>query len=90
MMRSGVKFSLLYAKGITKDLEKIPKADKQKIKESIEHLVDFPQVSSIKHLDNHPLADFRLRVGNYRVLFDVDFTQEKILILKIGHRKDIY
>lgn len=40
-----------------------------------------------------PLNDFRygnwrFRIGEYRVLFDIE--QDKIVILKVGHRKDIY
>ena len=44
----------------------------------------------IKHLTNHPIADYRLRVGNYRVLFDVDWSKKEIHVLKIGHRRDVY
>ncbi len=39
---------------------------------------------------SHPLADFRLRVGNFRILFDVDEENKVIHILKIGHRKEVY
>ena len=41
-------------------------------------------------LQSHPLADFRLRVGNFRILFDVDEENKVIYILKIGHRKEVY
>ncbi len=89
-MTSGNNFSFVYAKSVVKDVEKIHSLDRIRIKEQIELLSAFPLVQNIKRLTNHPLADFRLRVGNYRVLFDVDFDNRKLFILKIGHRKDVY
>jgi len=44
----------------------------------------------MKKLSSHPLADYRLRIGEYRVLFDVSWDDKIIFVLKIGHRKDIY
>lgn len=83
-------FKLIYAKSVAKDLRKISKNNFPKIKEGVEELKNFPDISQIKHLQNHPLADYRLRIGNYRVLFDVDWEKEEIYILKIGHRREIY
>ena len=60
------------------------------IKEGIEELANFPNITNIRHLKNHPIADYRLRIGNYRVLFDVDWEKKEIHILKIGHRKEVY
>ncbi len=67
-------FELIYAKNVTKDIKQIPT-------KSLLH---------IKHLSNHPVAEYRLRIGKYRVLFDVDWNNHQILILKIGHRSHIY
>ena len=83
-------YKLVYAKSVAKDIRRIDKAKLGSIKEEIEKLVDFPDVKNIKKLTHHPVSDFRLRVGNYRVLFDVDGEGKTINILKIGHRKDIY
>lgn len=47
-------------------------------------------LKNIKKLSHHPVADYRLRIGDYRVLFDIDSQENTIDILKIGHRKDIY
>ncbi len=83
-------FKLIYAKGVAKDLRKIAPYNLKKIKEGIEDLVNFPNLAQIRSLKNHPIADYRLRIGNYRVLFDVNWEKKEIYILKIGHRKDIY
>ena len=83
-------FSLVYAKSIEKDLRKIARYNLPKIKKGLEELRLFPNIPQIKHLKSHPLADYRLRIGNYRVLFDVDWDRKEIHILKIGHRRDVY
>ncbi len=83
-------FKIVYAKSVIKDLKKIATYNLPKIKDGIGNLELFPNLAEIKNLNNHPIADYRLRIGNYRVLFDVDWENKKIYILKIGHRKDVY
>ncbi len=83
-------YEIVYAASVKQDIRKIDKQYHKKIKEEIEKLRNFPDVSQIKRLRSHPLADFRLRVGNFRILFDVDEEAKKIFILKIGHRKEVY
>ncbi|HIO60925.1 MAG TPA: type II toxin-antitoxin system RelE/ParE family toxin [Deltaproteobacteria bacterium] len=51
---------------------------------------EFPEYLPLKKLKNHPVSNFRFRSGNYRIIFDVDWTKNEIYILKIGHRRDIY
>jgi len=85
-----VSFEIFYAKSVQKDIKNIDSKTKEKIRKSIEKLKNFPNITNIKSLKSHPLADYRLRVSDYRILFDVDWENKKIFILKIGHRKDIY
>jgi mRNA interferase RelE/StbE len=83
-------YSIHYAKSVKKDIKQIEVIDLKMIKKGIETLIEFPDVKNTKKLTNHPVADFRLKVGKYRVLFDLDKKNNVINILKIGHRKDIY
>ena len=83
-------FEIEYVKNINRDLDQIDKRQLGKIKKAIETLKNFPDVSNIKKLSAHPLADYRMRVGEYRVLFDVYWEKKTIYVLKIGHRKDVY
>ncbi|MCI5157117.1 MAG: type II toxin-antitoxin system RelE/ParE family toxin [Candidatus Electrothrix sp. AUS1_2] len=83
-------FKICYAKGVVKDLKKISPDQLMSIKEGIEDLETFPNISQIKRLKNHPVAEYRLRIGDYRVLFDVSWEEQKIHVLKIGHRRNIY
>lgn len=70
-----------------KDLKKINVKDKEKIHAKILELRNFPDTANIKKLTNFEPA-YRLRVGNYRILFDV--SEDTVEIGRVLHRKDSY
>jgi len=74
-------------KSALKDLKSIDKKEQNKIIDTIEKLKQFPKVSNIKRLKNFT-PTYRLRVGNYRILFDV--KEDTIIIGRILHRKEAY
>lgn len=74
-------------KSAIKDLQKINEPFKSKLHEKIISLQNFPDVSNIKKLTNFEPA-YRMRVGDYRVLFDV--LEDTILIGRVLHRKESY
>lgn len=74
-----------------KSLKRIPKSDNQRIIVALEELATDPDSkTNVRRLNNHPDAIFRLRVGNYRVLYDKNDTVRIIAVIDVGHRKDIY
>jgi len=74
-------------KSAIKDLAKITSKDKKRIIKSIESLTNFPKASNLKQLITSDYA-FRMRVGVYRILFDV--VNDTIFIARVLHRKDAY
>ncbi len=70
-----------------KDLNKIDHKDKQKIHAKILELTGFPNTANVKKLTNFEPA-YHLRVGNYRVLFDV--FEDTIEIGRVLHRRESY
>jgi len=74
-------------KSAIKDLQKINEPFKSKLHEKIISLKNFPDVSNIKKLTNFEPA-YRLRVGDYRVLFDV--VEDVIFIGRVLHRQESY
>jgi mRNA interferase RelE/StbE len=76
--------------GAEKDFRKLDAKIKARIIKSILSLKvnHFPQ--QFKPLMGREIAQFRLRIGDWRVLYDVYDEDKVVLILKIGHRKDIY
>ena len=70
-----------------RDLKKINRKNKEKIHSGILVLEKFPNISNVKKLTNFEPA-YRLRVGDYRILFDV--SENTIEIGRVLHRKDSY
>jgi mRNA interferase RelE/StbE len=72
-----------------KKLKKIPKKDLKKVIEKIQSLSITPFPQGCRKLSGEENI-YRVRQGNYRVIYEVENKQLVILILKIGHRKDVY
>ena len=74
-------------KSAIKDLKQISEPYKTKIHNKILELKNFPNLQNIKKLTNFEPA-YRLRIGDYRVLFDVE--NEVVIIGRVLHRKESY
>jgi len=70
-----------------KDLSKVHKTEAKKILSKIEELEKFPHVPNLKKLTNFE-PPYRLRVGNYRVLFDIE--DNTLTVYRVKHRKESY
>ncbi len=79
-------YSIEWKEHALKNIEKLDISISRRIIKKIEELSESPFSKEIKKLKNS--NDFRLRVGDYRVIFSIE--QNTIQILKIGHRKNIY
>lgn len=78
----------LITKSASRELLKIPFKQRSKIEEKIEQLAKFPTSLQTKKLAGRP--GWRLRVGDYRVLYFIDKKKKTITILSAQHRKDAY
>jgi mRNA interferase RelE/StbE len=85
-------YSLKFLGKALGDLKKIDRAHQTIIKEKLQILAKNPQVlkNNIKKLKGAKDNYYRLRVGNYRVLFKKEEEQLIIIIIRIGHRKEVY
>ena len=71
-----------------KQLSKINRQDQTRIIEAINTLAANPRPSGCKKLSGRPA--WRIRVGSYRVVYEVHDDQIIVLVVAIGHRKEIY
>jgi mRNA interferase RelE/StbE len=74
-------------KSAIKDLKNISEPFKTKIHNKILELKDFPNIQNIKKLTNFEPV-YRLKIGNYRILFDV--LDDTIIIGRVLHRQSSY
>ena len=72
-----------------KDLKKLDRQVQIKIIEKLDEICSHSDIRNYaEHLTDYKIGEFRIRIGDYRVIFDL--KEETLTILKIGHRKDIY
>jgi mRNA interferase RelE/StbE len=81
-------YSLNFSRQALKELEAINEPFYTKIKQAIVALTLNPRPQGYKKLkDRH---GYRIRVGNYRVVYDIFDTELIIDVITLGHRKDVY
>lgn len=71
-----------------KELRNLPNKELKKIIEKIGSLSTNPRPSGCKKLSGD--EKYRIRIGNYRVLYRIEDEILVIFIVKVGHRKDVY
>ena len=80
-------YKLIYTQRAIRDINKLEANIKKRIGKTLLRYQDNP----LKHaepLSDSDLGSYRFRIGNYRIIFDVE--GDKIIILRVGHRKEIY
>ena len=73
---------------VAKDLRGIPPVDVRRILERIETLRDDPRPAGSEKLSSR--ERYRVRQGNYHILYTVTDSEVLVEIVKIGHRGDVY
>ncbi|QTA87471.1 type II toxin-antitoxin system RelE family toxin [Desulfonema magnum] len=81
-----MKYSIELKKRAIKDLKNIPKSDILRIVEKLKHLENNLS-GNVKQLTNFT-PEYRLRVGKWRVLFEIEKTT--VVVYRIKHRRDAY
>ncbi len=82
------KYKISIRKSAVKELGDIPKKDLQKVVRKIKTLVINPRPQGSQKLSQK--EQYRIRQGNYRIVYSVQDKELTIPIVKIGHRKEIY
>ena len=83
------KYKIEISRSAEKQLKKLPRGDQQRIVEAVLALADEPVPRGARKLAGYDDV-FRIRVGRYRILYSVSSGTLVIIVLKIGHRKDVY
>jgi mRNA interferase RelE/StbE len=82
------KYSIEFKKSATKELNSLLNKEIKKILNTINQLIENPRPINSKKLS--ATERYRLRVGDYRILYEIIDQRLIIYIIKIAHRKDVY
>ena len=81
-------YELRYSQNALRQLEKLEKKIRERIIIALERLRIRPESCDIKKLVG--IGGYRFRVGDYRIIFDMEREKLLIFVLEVGHRKNIY
>lgn len=73
---------------VARELSRVPAADAKRIIAAIESLAKNPRPRSARKLVDQP--GWRVRVGAYRILYQVDDDTSAVTVFRAGHRREIY
>ena len=80
-------YQIFFTNIAKKQLEKLEKVDQERIIKSLERIRIRPEAHITKLVGD---PGYKLRVGDYRVILEIEKDKLIILVLMIGHRKNIY
>ena len=84
-----MKYSVEFRPAVLKSLKRLPKKDLRRIRKRIDELAEnLPDTVTTKIKGNNSF--YKIRSGDYRIIYEIHDDRLVILVLKIGHRKDVY
>jgi len=80
-------YKIIFTERAVKDVQKLNPEIRKRIALKIKEFSDAP-LDHARKLSHPKIGSYRFRIGDYRVIFDI--IGDEIVILRIGHRKEIY
>jgi len=81
-------YRLEVKRSAAKEIADLPKADCQRVVAKIQLLAGEPRPNGCEKLSG--AEKYRVRQGNYRILYAIDDSTKVVIIVKVGHRKGVY
>lgn len=81
-------YRILIKASAAKELSAVPKKDRKRIAAKLESLSDTPRPHGSDQLSGD--EKYRLRQGDYRILYSIDDATATVTIVRIGHRREVY
>jgi len=83
-------YKLILKRSAAKNVDQIDRrADRERIVRRIQALVENPRPSGCEKLEGFELT-YRIRQGDYRIVYDINDDAATIVVLRVRHRKDVY
>jgi mRNA interferase RelE/StbE len=82
-----VKYRLVYTRRAERDIKKLESDTKDRVSKALLRYSEEP-LKFAEKLSDPILGEYRFRIGDYRVIFDIEGNE--IVVLRVGHRREIY
>jgi len=81
-------YRLLIKPSAVKELEGVPRKDRRRLATRMRQLAERPRPPGAEKLSGHDL--YRVRQGNYRILYEIIDQDLTVMVIKVGHRREVY
>ena len=81
-------YELVVRRSVAKDLRALPRTDLKRILARMAALADDPRPPGSEKLSG--LERYRVRQGRYRILYEIHDLRLTVIVVKVGHRRDVY
>ena len=85
-----MSYELLLTASAGRELERLDATVATRIEATLTHLARWCDVIPHESLSGPLRGLYRLRVGTYRVIYEYDQEEQRIIVHRVGHRRDIY
>lgn len=83
-----MSYEVLILRRAQKELAGLAKSDYERVRDEIVLLGEHPRPTGCKKLVGR--EGWRIRVGSYRVIYEIDDAKRQVTVLHVGHRRDVY
>jgi len=82
------RYKIIFRKSVARDLRAIPRQHLRRILATINGLSEEPRPAGMEKLSGQEKC--RVRRGHYRIIYEIRDDEVVVVVVKVGHRKDIY
>lgn len=82
-------YEIVFKRSVLKDIRRIPRIFLEKIQQKISGLSENPFPAGAEKIEGYE-HHYRIRLGHYRIIYEVQATIRIVTVIRIGHRKDVY
>jgi len=83
-----MNYTILVLRRAQRELEELPRGTYERVRDAIFALAENPRPHGCKKLAGRD--GWRIRVGDYRAIYEVDDKQQSVTVFHVGHRRDVY
>ena len=82
------RYRVVFRKSVAQDMHRIPNGNLRRILAAIDSLSEDPRPSGIEKLSGQ--ERYRMRQGDYRIIYEIKDDEVIVVVVKVGHRKDVH
>ena len=83
-----MSYSVILPRTVQKALDRLPEDVAKRVLDRLVELEDEPRPADVKKLTGRPA--WRIRVGDYRVIYEIHDRDLRVVVVTVGHRREVY